>query len=148
VIVLPILMLLSVIAAIAAGAEFNWIAFIILAVALFGALYWISENVGMPVKITVIPENVIVNDKTMRRSEFGTFHIYETKTVQSGKIENKLINLGYSFGNRSFPLGGKWLSERKIQEFASALNMKLRATPLAGGAPSPEQLRAARPKKF
>jgi len=141
-------MLVSVIAAIAAWAEFNWIAFIIVLVALFGALYWISENVGMPVKITVTPENVIVNDKTMRRSEFGTFHIYDTHTVPSGKSENKLINLGYSFGNRSFPLGGKWLSERKIQEFASALNIKLRSTPMAGGAPSREQLREERELKF
>jgi hypothetical protein len=95
-----------------------------------------------PTTITVTPELIVINGKSLARSDFGSFQIFSAK--RRGHI------LGYTYGRRAFPVGGGWTSARRVQEVASALNHELTAAPLAGTEQhaSPAALRAARPTEF
>ena len=146
--VVPTLLFVIVIAALSAWVLVNWIAFTIVAAAGLGGLYWLMETIGTTTTITVTPELVTIDGKSMRRSDFGTFAIYEKKTTAWGKDNPvNMHQVGYRLGNCTFPCGGRWMDERHITEFTAALNRALHAAPVAG-APSPEELRVKRQVKF
>jgi hypothetical protein len=101
-------------------------------------------------RIEVDPDFVTIDGKQMPRGDFGSFSQYESTTVQYEKVAVTYHQLGYQFGSRSFPCGGKWKNERELKELAAGLNRHLSQVPLRGdeSRASPEALRAARPTDF
>lgn len=139
-----------IIAIIAAANGGGFIGFIVF---LGGAGYGAFKLVKMlvpPTEIQVTPEFVIINNKKMRREDFGHFNQFGSQTVQTGKQTTTLHSLGYQFGSQSFQIRGAWSNERQISEVASSLNSHLQRAPQRGDEmrASPEALRAARPTDF
>lgn len=112
-------------------------------------LYFLVRKLSRYTKITVDPEFVTIDEKKMDRDDFGNFTVYSSQDLQIGRGSASLCQLGYQFGNRSFPIRGFW-GQREAQEVASALNRKLQNSPRAAHdvRTSPEMLRAARPTDF
>lgn len=141
------ILIVSIIVAASGG---GFIGFVIaMAGCCFGS-YKLWEVLIPPTKIEVTPEFVIIDNKKMRRGEFGHFNQFSSQTIQTGKTSTTLHTLGYQFGNQSFPIRGSWLNDRQVSEVASALNSHLKSAPRLGDElrASPEALRAARPTDF
>jgi hypothetical protein len=107
--------------------------------ALFIAWLWLLYR---PTTVEVTKDAIIIDDKKLRRADFGNFHVSHTRDLPDE--DEKVAVLGYSYGNRNFKFGGAW-PHSLATEVASALNKHLRATPQTGDEhrPSPEQLRRA-----
>lgn len=97
-------------------------------------------------KITVTKDAVILNDKHLRRADFGHWSVLSTQSITIKGTTSNVVKIGYSYGNQSFPLDGGW-SEQEANEFVSALNLYMRST-TADRASSPEQLRVPQQPAF
>jgi hypothetical protein len=113
-------------------------------------IYFGLRAVVPVIKIIVSPDTVTINGKAYSRAGFGSFVQYGSSNIKSGKNTVTLHKLGFQFGNRSFPCGGAWGSERNLMEFTSSLNSHLQTAPRRGdeGRMSATDLREDRPTDF
>jgi hypothetical protein len=107
----------------------------------------LAQKTGAGTTIEVTANAVIIDNKKMRRAQFGHFSVGKVWTLQG--YAEPLAVLSYSYGNQSFEFGGAWF-QHQATEVASSLNQHLRDAADAGDEhnPSPDLLRAARPTDF
>jgi hypothetical protein len=150
-----VLAVLSIAFGIAAGANTDsvLVGFLVFFGLLGGGFYFtIRKIVGrIHTSIEVTRNAVIIDNKKLRREDFGSFNIGHTVNLPgtATTLGQSSAVLGYRYGSQNFEFGGTWLKSQ-AEEFVSSLNKKIRRTAAEGdeSSPSPEALRAARPTDF
>jgi hypothetical protein len=150
-----VLAIAAIVGGIAIGSSTNSLGvglFAFFAILCGGFFFGVRGLVGkIHTNIEVTRDAIIIDNKKLRRADFGNFVIARTIGLPgtSGSFAQTTAILGYQYGSQSFEFGGMW-GDGQADEFVSALNKKMRVTAAASDErnPSPEALRVARPTDF
>ena len=78
-----------------------------LGVIIFGAdvwlMYWVARKKRTSIEVT--KDAVIIDEKMLRRSDFGGFHVRDKNTISIKGNSFNMSTLGYNYGATSFPSG-------------------------------------------
>lgn len=84
-----------------------------------------------PTTIIASREAILIDNKRILRQDFREFQVYEPQEcgVNKDAQRRKPHSLGYAYAQRTYPVGGAWMSEQQVAEVARALNAALSSVP-------------------